>query len=92
MNALIERLIATHRMLNREIRRELGRRIPDHLRLTRLKKQRLAVKDQLFRHVPEAAELRRLARKLFKRFRPARPQTAPSLCNRSADLRAKKSN
>ena len=72
MNALIERLIATHRLLNREIRRELGRRIPDQLRLTRLKKQRLAVKDQLFRHVPEAGELRRLARKLLKRFRPAR--------------------
>jgi uncharacterized protein YdcH (DUF465 family) len=76
MNVLIERLIATHRLLNREIRRELGRRIPDQLRLTRLKKQRLAVKDQLFRHVPEAAELRRLARKLLKRFRPAAPQLA----------------
>jgi uncharacterized protein YdcH (DUF465 family) len=72
MNALIERLIATHRLLNREIRRELGRRLPDQLRVTRLKKQRLAVKDQLFRHVPEAGELRRLARKLLKRFRPQR--------------------
>jgi uncharacterized protein YdcH (DUF465 family) len=70
MNALIDRLIATHRMLNHEIRRELGRRLPDQLRLTRLKKQRLAVKDQLFRHVPEAGELRRLARKLLRRFRP----------------------
>jgi uncharacterized protein YdcH (DUF465 family) len=72
MNALIERLIATHRLLNREIRRELGRRLPDQSRVTRLKKQRLAVKDQLFRHVPEAGELRRLARKLLKRFRPQR--------------------
>jgi hypothetical protein len=72
MNTLIARLIATHRMINREIRRELGRRIPDHLRLTRLKKQRLAVKDQLFRHVPETGELPRLARKLFRRFRPER--------------------
>jgi hypothetical protein len=42
------------------------------MRLTRLKKQRLAVKDQLFRHVPEAGELRRIARKLFRRFRPQR--------------------
>ncbi len=75
MNALIERLIATHRMLNQEIRRELGRRIPDQFRLRRLKKQRLAVKDQLFRHVPEAAELRRMARTLLKRFRPARRPT-----------------
>lgn len=72
MNALIERLIATHRLLNREIRRELARHIPDQLRLTQLKKQRLAVKDQLFRHLPEAAELRRLARKLLRRFRPQR--------------------
>ena len=72
MNALIERLIATHRLINREIRRELARRIPDHIRLTRLKKQRLAVKDQLVRHVPEAAELRRIARKLIGWFRPQR--------------------
>jgi uncharacterized protein YdcH (DUF465 family) len=72
MNALIERLIATHRLLNREIRRELGRRLPDQFRVMRLKKQRLAVKDQLFRHVPEAGELRRLARQLLKRFRPQR--------------------
>ena len=72
MNALIERLIATHRLITREIRRELARRIPDHIRLTRLKKQRLAVKDQLVRHVPEAAELRRIARKLIGRFRPQR--------------------
>lgn len=72
MNGLIERLIATHRMLNREIRRELARRIPDHFRVMRLKKQRLAVKDQLFRHVPDASELRRLARTLLTRFRPQR--------------------
>ena len=73
MNALIERLIATHRMLNREIRRELSHRIPDHFRLKRLKKERLAVKDQLFRHVPDAAQFRIFARKLLKRFRPQRP-------------------
>lgn len=73
MNALIDRLIATHRLLNREIRRELAHRLPDHFRVVRLKKQRLAVKDQLFRHVPDAGELRRLARTLLKRFRSARP-------------------
>ena len=70
MNSLIARLIATHRMLNREIRRELARRIPDHIRLTQLKKRRLMVKDQLFRHVPDPAQLRGMARMLFKRFRP----------------------
>ncbi|HWI86107.1 MAG TPA: YdcH family protein [Sphingomonas sp.] len=72
MNALVERLIATHRQLNREIRRELNHRMPDHFRVTRLKKQRLAVKDQLFRHVPDAAEMRRAARRLLARFRPRR--------------------
>jgi len=73
MNALIERLIATHRMLNREIRRELNHRFPDQLRVTRLKKERLAVKDRLARHVPEAAQLRLFARQLLKRFRPHKP-------------------
>jgi hypothetical protein len=72
MNVLIERLIATHRLLNREIRRELAHRFPDQLRLARLKKQRLAVKDRLFRHVPEASELRRAARRFLVRFRPQR--------------------
>ena len=76
MNSLIARLIATHRMINREIRRELARRIPDHIRLTQLKKQRLMVKDQLFRHVPDPAKLRGMARMLFKRFRPQSPVRA----------------
>jgi hypothetical protein len=35
MSNLIERLIAAHRVLNREIRRELARRVPDSLRLRR---------------------------------------------------------
>jgi len=73
MNALVERLIATHRQLNREIRRELGARLPDQMRLTRLKKHRLATKDQLARHMPDAAELGRAARRLLGRLRkPAR--------------------
>jgi len=73
MNSLIVRLIASHRMINREIRRELARRMPDHIRLTRLKKQRLMVKDQLFRHVPEPGKLRGMVRTLLKRFRPQPP-------------------
>jgi uncharacterized protein YdcH (DUF465 family) len=68
---LIERLIAAHRLLNREIRRELGRRTPDPLRLTQLKKRRLAVKDRLFRHFPDAAEMRRIARATLRRARTA---------------------
>jgi len=72
MNTLIERLIAAHRVLNREIRRELARRVPDELRLRRLKKERLAIKDRLFRYFPDAAEMRRAARLALVRARPVR--------------------
>jgi uncharacterized protein YdcH (DUF465 family) len=70
MNALIKRLIATHRQLNREIRRELSHRLPDQVRLRILKKRRLATKDALVRHVPDAAEFRRAARQLLTSLRP----------------------
>ena len=66
---LIERLIAAHRLLNREIRRERIRRVPDPLRLAELKKRRLAIKDRLFRHFPDAAEMRRLTRDILRRAR-----------------------
>ena len=69
MNNLIERLIAAHRMLNREIRRELAHRLPDHYRIVRLKKERLAVKDRLFRHLPDARDLRHAARRVLGRMR-----------------------
>ncbi len=72
MNALIERLIATHRRLNGEIRRERARRAPDELRLKQLKKLRLATKDQLARHVPDGADFRRAARRLLSSFRQRR--------------------
>ena len=69
MNSLIERLIASHRLLNREIRRETARGVPDQLRLRHLKKQRLAIKDRLVRHVPEASDLRGTVRRLLTRAR-----------------------
>jgi hypothetical protein len=47
MNALIYRLTVIHRKLDDEIRRELKRRFPDSIRLLRLKKLRLAIKDRL---------------------------------------------
>ena len=47
MNAFIYRLSVIHRKLDDEIRRELRRRFPDNIRLLRLKKLRLAVKDRL---------------------------------------------
>ncbi len=52
MNPLFFRLSNVHCRLDEEIRRELKRRAPDSLRLLRLKKLRLAVKDRLHRHVP----------------------------------------
>jgi hypothetical protein len=47
MNAMFHRLSVIHKRLDDEIRRELRRRIPDSIRLLRLKKLKLAVKDRL---------------------------------------------
>ena len=47
MNPFIYRLALVHRRLDEEIRRELARRLPDSIRLLRLKKLKLAVKDRL---------------------------------------------
>jgi hypothetical protein len=51
MNAFIYRLSVIHRRLDDEIRRELKRRFPDTIRLLRLKKLKLSVKDRLHRHL-----------------------------------------
>ena len=67
MNSLIIRLVAAHRMLNREIRREAAHLRPDELRLKLLKKRRLAVRDQLFRHLRSVGEMRQIARLLIGR-------------------------
>ena len=53
MNPFIYKLTVIHRRLDEEIRGELKRRVPDSLRLLRLKKLRLAVKDRLHRHRPQ---------------------------------------
>jgi hypothetical protein len=50
MNPMIYRFSMIHRRLEEEIRRELKRRMPDSMRLLRLKKLRLAAKDRLHRH------------------------------------------
>lgn len=47
MNGFIYKLSVIHRKLDDEIRRELKRRFPDSIKLLRLKKLRLAVKDRL---------------------------------------------
>ena len=41
------RMTMVHRILDDEIRGELKRRFPNHIKLLRLKKLRLAVKDRL---------------------------------------------
>jgi hypothetical protein len=53
MKSFVYRLTVVHRRLDDQIRRELKRRFPDHFRLLRLKKLRLAVKDRLHRHMLE---------------------------------------
>jgi hypothetical protein len=52
MKSTLYRLSTVHRRLDDEIRRELKRRVPDTIRLLRLKKLKLAIKDRLYRLVP----------------------------------------
>lgn len=52
MNPVFYRLTAIHRRLEDEIKRELGHRAPNSLKLLRLKKLKLAVKDRLYGHLP----------------------------------------
>jgi hypothetical protein len=47
MSSLLYRLTQTHKKLDEEIRAEMRRRAPDWLRLLRLKKLKLRVKDRL---------------------------------------------
>ena len=47
MSSTAYRLTHIHRRLDDEITREMTRRLPDSLKLLRLKKLRLAVKDRL---------------------------------------------
>jgi uncharacterized protein YdcH (DUF465 family) len=53
MNAVFYRLTRIHRRLEDEIKRELGNRAPNGLKLLRLKKLKLAVKDRLHGHLPK---------------------------------------
>ena len=53
MNPVFYRLTVVHRRIDEEIRHELKRRLPDSLRLLRLKKLKLAVKDRLHRMLPK---------------------------------------
>ena len=53
MKNLVYRLTSIHRKLDDEIRGELARRFPNSIKLLRLKKLRLAVKDRLTRRVSQ---------------------------------------
>ncbi|MBV9881832.1 MAG: DUF465 domain-containing protein [Sphingomonadaceae bacterium] len=52
MNYIFYRLTAIHHRLDEEIKRELRRHAPSWVRLLRLKKLRLAVKDRLHNLTP----------------------------------------
>ena len=51
MKTLMYRLTSIHRKIDDEIRGELARRFPDSIKLLRLKKLRLVVKDRLYRRL-----------------------------------------
>jgi hypothetical protein len=57
MNAIIYRLTFIHQGLDEAIRLELKRRAPSWVRLLRLKKLKLAVKDRLHNHMPHRRRL-----------------------------------
>ena len=51
MKNVIYKLTQIHRKVDDDIRGELARRFPDSIKLFRLRKLRLAVKNRLFRRV-----------------------------------------
>ena len=52
MSSIIYRMKLVHARLDAEVRRELKARFPDSSRVARLKKLKLAIKDQLARTAP----------------------------------------
>ena len=68
MSSLIERLLAAHRMLSGELRRERGRSHPNAARIARLRTERLAVKDRVGRHLPRKASAATFFRAVFVRL------------------------
>jgi hypothetical protein len=74
MQSIIQRLLAAHRTLDREVSRELGQPRPDQLRLARLKRQRLATKDRLAFVTAKADAVGTVARDMLAKRRG--PRTA----------------
>jgi hypothetical protein len=52
---LVRRLQVLHRRLEHEVEREQRRRLPDWLRIARLKKLKLAIKDRMARRARVAS-------------------------------------
>jgi uncharacterized protein YdcH (DUF465 family) len=52
MNPFFDRINRIHERLDHEVRRELKARFPNQGRVARLKKLKLAIKDQLHRTAP----------------------------------------
>ena len=55
MSIILRRMKLIHARLDTEIRSELAARFPDQGRVARLKKLKLAIKDQLHRTAPRVA-------------------------------------
>lgn len=71
MSSMYERLIAAHRVVTREIGRERRKARPNEARLTRLEKERLLIKDRLFRQLPPSPGALRFVRAVLSRLRRA---------------------
>lgn len=69
MTSLYERMIAAHRVVSREIGSEHRKAAPNPMRLSRLKKERLAIKDRLARHIPTNENTLRFVRAFLARLR-----------------------
>lgn len=70
MHSLVERLLAAHRMLTRELRRERRRAHPNAARIARLRAERLATKEKLARHWPRPKSVVVFVRASIRRLLP----------------------
>jgi hypothetical protein len=64
-------LLTAYRAISRDVDTEGKRRFPDQVRLTRMKKERLALKDRLARHRPATGPTLAMALRILNRARRA---------------------
>ncbi|MFD1104956.1 YdcH family protein [Sphingobium olei] len=64
-------LLSAYRVVSRELLRERRRRFPDQQRLSRLKKERLALKDRLAQHQLATGSTLAMALRIVARTKPA---------------------